>query len=393
MSLSANAAQSRGIDWPSAYATRAVLEAALGRQWSPQVWDRALDYGVDALLYRYARWAKLPICAQAERRWREHGAQVLWRRALMGSLVESLEEIGPVVVLKGEALSQLIYDDGLARRSGDVDLLMRLEDVPQAGELLLGMGYQPMYRDRVEPWLYDQWAWVHPETAMVVELHWAICAPPWPAPSTQALIAEAEPIALRGISQIKTLNAAASGLHVALHFAHHGGHLKGLLDVAGWWDRFGGDAQIVEAMWALARSAGVSGALMWPLEALGALMGRSLVGQRRASMQALGLWTAGCVCGALLGADAVRGSAALAFKTQQTLQAQVMLWQMVGALILDDPMYRVKAMGFVWFRSPQVFAAERGDERVMIGDYIEMALRPARLAYRATRGQGEVSEG
>lgn len=381
----------RGIAWSRCHATRAVLEAALARQWTPHVWERALDYGVDALLYRYAQWSKLPICAQAERRWREHGAQVLWRRGVIGQLMEALEEIGPALVLKGEPLAQLIYEDGLARRSGDVDLLMQLEDVPKAGELLAQMGYRPMYRATVEPWLYDQWAWVHPETEMVIELHWAICAPPWPAPATRALLEHAQGMKLRGIGEVKTLDAAAAGLHVALHFAHHGGHLKGLLDVAGWWDRFGDQPQVVEAMWALGRDAGLSGVLMWALEALGQLMGRSLVVEPRASMQALGLWTASCVRGSLREQVAVRGSEALAFKTQQTLQAQVMLWQTVGGLIVDDPVLRAKAVSFPWLRSAQVFAAERGDERVILRDYVEMGLRPMRLAHRAARGEGVAS--
>lgn len=377
-----------GIAWSRCHATRAVLEAALGDQWTPQVWERALDYGVDALLYRYARWARLPICGEAEQRWREHGAQVLWRRGLIGTLTEALQEIGPVLVLKGEPLAQLIYDDGLARRSGDVDLLMQLEHVPKAGELLSRMGYRPMYRGTVEPWLYDQWAWVHPETEMVVELHWAICSPPWPAPSTQALLETGQVIALRGIEPIKTLGVAAAGLHVALHFAHHGGHFKGLLDVAGWWDRFGDQPEHVEALWALGRDVGVSGALMWALEALGQLMGRSLVVKPRASMQVLGVWTAACVRGSLRGQVPVRGSEALAFKTQQTLQAQVMLWQTVSALIVDDPVQRAKAVSFPWLRSPQVFAASRGDDRVILRDYVEMGLRPMRLARRASRGEG-----
>lgn len=365
--------------------TRVVFEAALDQCWRPEVFERAMDYGVDALLYRYAQAQALPVPSGYEGQRHASLARQLWRRRVMSSLLSRFEEagVGPVLVLKGEPLGVVLYGDGASRCSGDVDLLMGLEGVEAAAQVLKGLGYRAMYRDRPEPWLYDQWAFVHEETALVVELHWAICPPPLVAPRSARLFEQAQEVELGAGVRVRALDDAAVGLHLGLHFAHHGGHFKGLLDVAGWLDRFEEQPQVVAQALMLAREVGLSGALLWPAVALSRLGGQGegleiLLRQRSGSaISGLGWWTARCVRGALSQRNEVKGASALAFKTQQTLQAQVMLWQSALGAIVDEGALGVSL--FPWFRSPQVYAAERGAASVGVVDWVACGLRPWHL--------------
>lgn len=48
----------------------------------------------------------------------------------------------PVIPLKGVALSYELYGDPVIRSSGDVDILVRVEDVAKAEEILIALGYR-----------------------------------------------------------------------------------------------------------------------------------------------------------------------------------------------------------------------------------------------------------
>ncbi|MBI4382321.1 MAG: nucleotidyltransferase family protein [candidate division NC10 bacterium] len=83
--------------------------------------------------------------------------------------------------LRGLALAELLYGDVTARPMGDIDLLVRKEDLPEVAEALKGLGFQEMDRrpgfaaafSYTLKFVKDQHGWV------IVEPHWSIAYPPF----------------------------------------------------------------------------------------------------------------------------------------------------------------------------------------------------------------------
>ena len=85
-----------------------------------------------------------------------------------------------LIPLKGVALSQELYGDPFMRSSGDIDILVRVEDVPRAEELLVGLCYrnaigfhsfsrrQQLHIIRSE----HHHEYINDESGIHIELHW-----------------------------------------------------------------------------------------------------------------------------------------------------------------------------------------------------------------------------
>jgi hypothetical protein len=91
--------------------------------------------------------------------------------ALAAASVESL-------LLKGPALGRSLYPDPVFRPSGDIDLLVRRDQVPAARKVLLSLGFAlPLDNYSVSPSFYDQETY-HPAAGspftVPVELHWEV---------------------------------------------------------------------------------------------------------------------------------------------------------------------------------------------------------------------------
>jgi len=88
----------------------------------------------------------------------------------------------PVIVLKGFPLSRKLYGDPYLRITGDIDLLLKPQDISRAISILSAAGYVPA----ISPWpsnrkkaqrfqrFRNQFAMLHPESRIVVELHWRL---------------------------------------------------------------------------------------------------------------------------------------------------------------------------------------------------------------------------
>lgn len=98
--------------------------------------------------------------------------------ALVSAGVDALTYRGAVLANDG-------YDDLGMRQFGDIDLLLRREDIPRAKAVLEELGYRPAYqRESVEElssgqsWAYRRlcrdYAFVNDETNTEVELHWRV---------------------------------------------------------------------------------------------------------------------------------------------------------------------------------------------------------------------------
>lgn len=113
--------------------------------------------------------------------WRERTAR---RNAAMAAelvaILADLEAAGiDAIPYKGPALAQSLYGDVGLRQFGDLDILLKLADVPRAKACLVARGYAPLYAlaPAVEeaflrsPAQYHL-SLVHEGRAIMVELHW-----------------------------------------------------------------------------------------------------------------------------------------------------------------------------------------------------------------------------
>jgi hypothetical protein len=89
----------------------------------------------------------------------------------------------PVVLLKGAALAESVYENQAVRPVGDFDLLVRRQDMPTALDALAALGYEP---SRTETHAGDlatyenEIALVKPgETVCPIEVHWSLFDSPY----------------------------------------------------------------------------------------------------------------------------------------------------------------------------------------------------------------------
>ena len=368
----------------------ALVRAALGTA-GAQAYERAAELGLDALLYSMRDELDIPAPSSMKARWLAIRASALSRRHHLMQVLDVLEAAHdplPVIVLKGEPLAQWLYGDGLARRSSDIDLLLSLEHIHEAGQRLLRAGYSPMHGPTPEPWLYNQWALAHERTGQLVELHWSLAAPDVPQPATHELFARARTMDYHGRA-VRVLEPPDLYLHLSLHFHHHSGFLKGLMDLAGWMDRHG-EAQLHTAM-ERAAALGMEKIASWPQGAMARLLGEKKSAHERGLLGgAASLWTATHARGVFGHSERLGGASALAFKTQEIMQLQVTTWRLLGALLYDDMGRGQRAALRIVLRSPGILAQARGAMAPSARDWMAWTWRPVRLVVRAAQ---EVAQG
>ena len=364
-------------------AVEGVIIAAMGGR-NPssvaQVMARGAELGLAPLLYRMAPTLGLELPPTEKLAWRAHLADVLLRRRAMLEVLEHLQH-RDVLVLKGEALAQRLFKgDGLARRSSDIDLLVRLSEVEAIASELSQVGYRPLHHHKPEPWRYNQWAFVHERSGQVLELHWALAAPEVCQPDPEALFECAHELSFHG-HVIRVLDPVHTFLHLCLHFHNHVGFFKGLVDVAAWLDAYHEHPDLLEAALAKARAIGMEQICMWPLRTI-------------ARTGIASLWTAWHMDRVLVRSSKITGASALAFKTQDVLQVEVGLWRMLGMVLLDEPGDVARALAELVFLGPRAMARERvsvdgeaytGDAEVTWEDYWAVAARMPRIAVRIIR--------
>jgi hypothetical protein len=83
------------------------------------------------------------------------------------------------IAFKGPSLAQFLYGDIALRQFGDLDILVHLEDLPRATEMLLLDGYQLQYQlnEKQSPAnleLECDHHFYHPKSGINVEIHWRI---------------------------------------------------------------------------------------------------------------------------------------------------------------------------------------------------------------------------
>lgn len=85
------------------------------------------------------------------------------------------KDIG-VIVLKGAALAKTVYGDIGLRPMGDIDLLVKKEDLPHTEKTMTKLGYR-FQGDMPREWYrenHQHISFLHPEKNIPVEIHWHI---------------------------------------------------------------------------------------------------------------------------------------------------------------------------------------------------------------------------
>jgi hypothetical protein len=154
------------------------LEALSGSDWDVLIAE-SVRYGLAPLLYHRLRTlhSDMAIPANVMARLRHLYLQSAGRAMHLyhelGKVLGRLRQANiPVIVLKGAHLAELVYRNIALRPMGDVDVLVRKDDLMRVEAALLGMGYAPAecHRQIAE----DNYHFVYglPNKKLFVEVHW-----------------------------------------------------------------------------------------------------------------------------------------------------------------------------------------------------------------------------
>ncbi len=147
---------------------------------------------------------------------------------LAGCAVEIVESFGsagvPSIAIKGPALAIAAYGDLAMRVFGDLDFMVRLEDLPRAVAALERVGYSsPAYHaDAIESGFFPDVALDFARPDSVVDLQWRLSPSYFPfAPAGDQVWNRTAEIEMRG-RRVRVLGPADSILFQACHGSKHG---------------------------------------------------------------------------------------------------------------------------------------------------------------------------
>ena len=158
----------------------------------------------------------------------------------------------PVILLKGAALATTVYKDPGLRPMGDVDILVRRQDIPEVHAILTKNGYR-------HPPDQDMMAANHVPPCIspgkpTIEIHFTILGEAQAnSPDVGELFGRAVPVALFGVGT-SALAPEDELLHLCEHAgAHHvfGNGIRSIIDISRLFEKYG-DCFDWEAAWARA---------------------------------------------------------------------------------------------------------------------------------------------
>lgn len=140
-------------------------------------------------------------------------------------LLEACEREGiPVMLAKGLWLVHCIYRDAAARESGDIDLLFRPQDMPRFARVAQALGFE-VPPDGVslsaQAQSTNEYALRHPQSGLLVDVHWSLTNPSQEAPVDEPLLWERSEVVDLGGVPCRTLNVEDHLLYLCFHAAVH----------------------------------------------------------------------------------------------------------------------------------------------------------------------------
>ncbi len=236
---------------PKVAASASRIEALLREEidWTYLV-RMALVHGMSPLLARAMDQVSTGIPEEIQEALRNHLEDNRARNRelarVLGGLLGALEEQGVAAIpFKGPVLGAVAYGDFTLRRAGDLDILIRIDDVSTVCQTLWASGFREFTEYRTgrplsaaENAAYRrhqcEYAFVRESDGVVVEPHWAI-APPAVAMALDylALWARARPEPVLG-RQILSLAHEDLLLLLSIHGSkHEWAELRWICDLAG----------------------------------------------------------------------------------------------------------------------------------------------------------------
>ncbi len=123
----------------------------------------------------------------------------------------------PVIALKGAHLAELIYDDQALRFMGDLDLLVKKDDLMRVDALLLEMGCTPTTINRIAGEDNNQFVYIMPKRDVSLEIHWSILSSLFPFTiDTDGQWEKSRPVLIAGVDAA-VLCPEDLLLHLCLH--------------------------------------------------------------------------------------------------------------------------------------------------------------------------------
>ena len=164
----------------------------------------------------------------------------LLQQAHLRDMLALLKEANiPVILLKGLWLGETVYRDLKARATGDIDLLLRLEDMPRFTKLALERGFDlPKNTANIcdlAP-ACNEFPLVNPTRKSFFDIHWALTRPPIEAPVDEERFWQRSEIYTIAGKPCRTLCVEDHLLYLCFHAAvhHHFCYIgpRALLDIA-----------------------------------------------------------------------------------------------------------------------------------------------------------------
>lgn len=222
--------------------------------WEEVSYSAALN-GLNLLFYHHLKKRKLlavvpdTIKADLEKQFFAATARNMRMIHLSGEILQAFLHQGVnVIVLKGLYLAENIYPTIGLRVFGDVDLLVRREDVDKGLAVLQGMGYQlSTYYDPQDPNRdIKHLPPLEREDGPTIELHWSILEEEAPFDiRIDDLWNRAQPVNVAGVD-VLALGSEDQILHLAMHASYlHGfrGGIRPLYDIAAVLQKWQGQMQ------------------------------------------------------------------------------------------------------------------------------------------------------
>ena len=153
----------------------------------------------------------------------------------LAGVLNALADAGvPTILLKGAALASTVYPNIAHRPMGDLDLLVRPQDLEPARRILEAAGYRfvPEPEERFKPFdtQFTGELGFRREIGrmgVLIELHWEIVIPEWYRRTTAfdvgALWERAQPLELGGTRALQ-LSPEDTLIHLCVHLAAHAFH-------------------------------------------------------------------------------------------------------------------------------------------------------------------------
>jgi len=195
------------LDW--AYLLTAAIRHAI-----PQL----LYYSLKAI---GAEGAPPGVLARMEQMYYANALRYLRFSRALEEVLGAFKEIGiEAIVLKGMALATQVYPVAALRQCGDIDVLVREEDLLRAEEVLLGLGYTVPGPGLPNEWFgqcHRHLPYLKDAGRIKLEVHWVIVSQPNPfCLPVSELWPRAQPLRIGG-SETWALGPADLLLHLSVH--------------------------------------------------------------------------------------------------------------------------------------------------------------------------------